>query len=399
MPRPTFSALPGHAVAWALLSQSLWLPLLAIDLHDRWQAQVRQQAEIAAALSRSPLPGSAVSAARLPGAAGQAGAAEAALAGRLQAATDKGDGAQPAVPAQAGFLLGSASTAGPGAAANRSGSVLENAQGAVLPANAAGRATPAPTPQRRINGGAGNLALGWNGASQAGPLLGPNPILGGYNRAELLGGSLGLGDLRGAAMPPLALAERARWAKSKDPLAPLPTPWREPMRRAIGEMPQKQKAPLQISGARVVHVPSSRVRQSTVVPLALQPDGSVDILTQPDSPAVVEEIRQWSARQTPAAGAGVTAAVVHLEPLPEAPRPITHPVHSARSSASPSLNPAPVPVNRAPAPVAAAPVSEAPAAVMAAPVTPAAPSAPLASAPPQAEPAPAAGAAAAPLQP
>ena len=43
------------AVAWALLTQSLWLPLVGIDIHDRWQAESRRsrplvlpQAELAA---------------------------------------------------------------------------------------------------------------------------------------------------------------------------------------------------------------------------------------------------------------------------------------------------------------------------------------------------------------
>ena len=32
------------AIAWALLSQSVWLPLLAIDAHDRWQSRVQDMA-------------------------------------------------------------------------------------------------------------------------------------------------------------------------------------------------------------------------------------------------------------------------------------------------------------------------------------------------------------------
>jgi hypothetical protein len=42
----------SNAIAWALLSQTIWLPLLAIDLHDHWQAKVRQEQEIAAAAAR-----------------------------------------------------------------------------------------------------------------------------------------------------------------------------------------------------------------------------------------------------------------------------------------------------------------------------------------------------------
>jgi hypothetical protein len=49
MNRHSRSSAPNHALAWALLSQSLWLPLLALDVHDRWQAQIRVQREIAKA--------------------------------------------------------------------------------------------------------------------------------------------------------------------------------------------------------------------------------------------------------------------------------------------------------------------------------------------------------------
>jgi hypothetical protein len=368
MPPSSRSSLPRNAVAWALLSQSLWLPLLAIDLHDRWQAEVKQQAEIAGAMNR------------LPNQAGQPGAQEAVAPSTASLPQPGPDGTPAAAgSAQAGILLGSATPSGPLAEANRRGSLLESAQGTVVPPQAGRGMRSSQGPTARISGGApGGLALGWRQADQDGSPLGPNPLLGSFNRAEMLGGSLGLADLRGGAMPPLALAERARWAQSGDPLAPLPRPWREPMRKAIGAMPQKPEAGAVISGARVVHVPSTRVRQSTVVPLALQPDGSVDILTQPDNPAVVEEIRRWSARQTPSPGSGVTAAVVHLEPLPEAPRPISPPMPGARRSAAPQAAaaiPSPaaaVPSAPAPAPVVPTPVAEAPAAAPApAPAAPA----------------------------
>ncbi|MCX5956850.1 MAG: hypothetical protein NTW51_10710 [Cyanobacteria bacterium] len=201
----------------------------------------------------------------------------------------------------------------------------------------------------------------------------PNPLLQTFNRAELLGGSLGLSDLNTAAMPPLAMAERARWQRSGDPLAPLPGAWREPMRRALHGLATSKGGSTSVTAARVVHVPSLRVRQSTPVPLAMQPDGSVDILTKPDNPVVVDEIRQWSSRQSTSGQTGVTAAVVHLEPLPEAPRepqpaptqtstaaPIQAPVaiNSRPAAAEPAVAPSPPPVAAAPAPVAAAPVPE-----------------------------------------
>jgi hypothetical protein len=71
-----------------------------------------------------------------------------------------------------------------------------------------------------------------------------------------------------------------------------------------------------VATARVAHVPSARVKRPTPVPLALQSDGSVDILSVPDDPAVVEEIASWSQRQTPPQEGTVAPAVVHLEPLP-----------------------------------------------------------------------------------
>jgi hypothetical protein len=52
MDRHSRPSTPNRAIAWALLSQSIWLPLLALDVHDRWQAQIRVQREIAEAASR-----------------------------------------------------------------------------------------------------------------------------------------------------------------------------------------------------------------------------------------------------------------------------------------------------------------------------------------------------------
>jgi hypothetical protein len=148
-----------------------------------------------------------------------------------------------------------------------------------------------------------------------------------YNRADLLGGALTLKDLNEPEMPPIARAERAQWSRSGDPLAPIPQAWRESMRKALhgltfksGQEPKLDgKIPsesLRIDTARIVHVPSRRVKQSTDVPLAIQSDGSVDILNRPDDPAVLEEIKSWSASQQPPSSGRMTPAVVHLHPLP-----------------------------------------------------------------------------------
>ena len=148
------------------------------------------------------------------------------------------------------------------------------------------------------------------------------------------------------------------------------------MRRALHGLATSKGVATSVTAARVVHVPSLRVRQSTPVPLAVQPDGSVDILTKPDNPVVVDEIRQWTSRQPTSGQAGVTAAVVHLEPLPEAPR---EPQAAPTQTSTAALIQAPVATNSRPAAAEPAiapsppPVAAAPAPEVAAPPTPAAP--------------------------
>jgi hypothetical protein len=199
-----------------------------------------------------------------------------------------------------------------------------------------------------------------------------------YSRSELLGGALTLQDLNEPSMPPLARAERAQWSRSGDPLAALPELWREPMRRALGALKtggattqrSSQAAvnePLNLETARLVHVPSTRLRQAKEIPLALQADGSVDILNQPDDPAIIEEINRWSAKQKPPAVGMMRPAVVHLHPLPTAPvlRPVN--VHSTdRKQPQATIPPAPRPSSiasptAATPPVPERPLSEAPA--------------------------------------
>lgn len=147
-----------------------------------------------------------------------------------------------------------------------------------------------------------------------------------YSRADLLGGTLTLRDLDEPDMPPIARAERAQWVRSGDPLAPIPQIWRESMRKALHSLTFKgqqnaekvDQSPaeyLSIDTARIVHVPSKRLKRAADVPLALQSDGSVDILNNPDDPAVVEEINNWSASQKPPSKGRMTPAVVHLHPL------------------------------------------------------------------------------------
>ena len=351
------------ALAWALLSQTVWLPLVALDLHDRWQAELREQQDIAEATVRSSPQG------KIP-------------------KTQRGDSASTGngQTTDTGLLLGSASRS-PLNPAEGAGIVSEPGLGGSAPTGPSRRSKPRESDNLSVSSArpsSSEKAAQPRGSNTAFDLtITPgwqNPLLRTFNRAELLGGSLGLSDLKGAPMPPLAMAERARWQGSGDPLAPLPGAWREPMRRALHGLAASKGVPASVTAARVVHVPSLRVRQSTPVPLAVQPDGSVDILTKPDNPAVVDEIRQWSSRQPSSGKAGVTAAVVHLEPLPEAPREPQPPVSrtttaapapapvamsSRPAAAEPSVAPSPVPVAAAPAPEVAAPLP--PAAPAAAP--------------------------------
>jgi hypothetical protein len=352
MDRHPRSSTPNRALAWALLSQSIWLPLLALDVHDRWQAQIRVQREIAEAASRRS-PRGEIPQIQLPG-------------GVTTAASKLKD---------TGLLLGSA-TRSPLNDSDRTGMVSEAGLASFASTGLSHRlnpgrtATPLVTPTAASGPGEPQLRRGTSPLGLSTTANSPNLLFQTFNRAELLGGSLGLSDLNTPAMPPLAMAERARWQRSGDPLAPLPGTWREPMRRALHGLTTSKGAATSVTAARVVHVPSLRVRQSTPVPLAVQPDGSVDILTKPDNPAVVDEIRQWSSRQPTSGQAGVTAAVVHLEPLPEAPRdpqpapiptstaaPIQTPVatNSRPAAAEPAVAPSPPPVAAAPAPEVAAP--------------------------------------------
>lgn len=193
-----------------------------------------------------------------------------------------------------------------------------------------------------------------------------------YSRSELLGGALTLQDLNEPSMPPLARAERAQWSRSGDPLAALPALWREPMRRALGALKAggataqrgaqaAANESLSLETARLVHVPSTRLRQAKEIPLALQADGSVDILNQPDDPAIIEEINRWSAKQKPPAVGMMRPAVVHLHPLPTAPvlRPVS--VHSTDGKQpQATIPPAPRPASIPSPPAATPPVPERP---------------------------------------
>lgn len=161
-----------------------------------------------------------------------------------------------------------------------------------------------------------------------------------YTRSELLGGILTLQDLNEPVMSPIARAERAQWSRSGDPLAPVPEVWRESMRKALKSLTiippttasvtsPTNPEHIGINRARIIHVPSLKIKQATNVPLALQADGSVDILNHPDDPGVVEEIKSWSSKQEFPSKGSMTPAIVHLHPLPASTEPL--PIQSERS--------------------------------------------------------------------
>ncbi len=358
------------AIAWALLSQAFWLPLVAMDMHDRWVAHLREitPPSRSAQLDREIARGPSLSLDKL-----------------LEATAPVKDLARHAITST-GVLL---STAGSGASSLLDRPLSRSIEELQPEGTSTQAATVSPSPSHQVS------------ASASAP--GSNWLTRHFTRAQLLGGSLDLNDLHEGVMSPLALAERAASLSSGDPMGPLPSMWRDPMRQAILQLPG---APRRISTARVIHVPSPSVTHTTEVPLAIQSDGSVDILQTPDNPAVIKEIDTWSRHQQRPAVGSVVPAVIHLQPLEAAPvltpdsrssapspSAAGHRSAPAEASASSAASLAPAPASVAPvaespappAPVAAAPaVVEAPAApapVAAAPVAAESPAAPAAAAP------------------
>lgn len=291
------------AVAWALLSQSMWLPILVIDTQDRlasmgndysFTTQVPHQhlsrgmaEKLANKLSSDP---------------------QLFVAKKLSSTSDSGIILNATLPESDKQVFSEISTP-----AGQHLSPL------------AYSAPPAPKEfqlayQQKPNN------LGFSKLSESSvrrtPAY-PDLLRRMYSRAELLGGVISLHDLSEPDMPPIARAERAQWALSGDPLAPIPQVWRESMRKALQSLstgassvdqqlspPKLQRST--VNSARVIHIPSSKVRRSADVPLALQPDGSVDILNSPDDPAVVEEIKTWSSKQELPSKGSISPAIVHL---------------------------------------------------------------------------------------
>lgn len=314
------SSISPKALGWALLSQVFWIPLLAIDLHDRW---IAHQADITP--PGQPLPPSPVARATpfslndlLAGARSPQ---------QLAGHASQVFGSSAADPAnltsnRVGVLLSSAGS-GPPSLLNRPYSTT--VESPAVSGRSSGPSLPfaAPSPPARFPALTGRA----------------------FSRSQLLGGPIGLSDLQEGPMGPLALAERALRSSSGDPLAPLPSMWREPMRQALLKLPG---APQQVGIARMVYVPSRSVIQPVEVPLALQSDGSVDILQAPANTAVLAEIDSWSRQQRLPASGSLVPAVVHLHPLSPS---VTS--TSAAVTSSPPASPSASTISRRRSPAAA----------------------------------------------
>ncbi|KAF0655055.1 hypothetical protein L107_01010 [Cyanobium sp. Copco_Reservoir_LC18] len=341
---PTISP---KAIAWALLSQSIWLPLLAIDAHDRWQARVKDMAvpqpadpkgsdEAIASLPEAPV---ASPVARSSSPLDDLGTTTGHV---LSSASDK-IGSLLDAP-----LARSLDLSGP---SNTSRARPDPGRRPVVASRGSAPARVAKAPARRVSFRIDGPPLGTTGLGSAQTLLQRN-----FSNSELLGGVLTIQDLGMPAMPTVARAERARWASSGDPMAPLPQNLREPMRQAIRTLPTPTPTKAaKLQQARVIHVPSTRVSRPTQVPLAVQADGSVDVLSQPDDPGVIEDIREWSSRQPAQAPGTVTPTVVNLQPLPAEVRATPAPVRVTPVASSAPIAPPPPPASATPAPVAEAP--------------------------------------------
>jgi len=308
----TGSSSPGRPIAWALLSQMIWLPLVGIDLHDRWQAQRRPPA----APGRGQRPAAATPAAPLS------------LAELLAASRGGGDRGGPSLEERRGLTSGGPALLAPARRHGERHGDGPPAAGELLLSSGGFRGRPSAAPgglPRALMADADRDSV--VPAGESGQLSPP------FRGSQLLGGAIGLEDLQEGPMPALALVERSLRRSRHDPLAPLPEPWREPMRQALRRLPGSGSA---LDTARVITLPSSRIQQPAEVPLSLQSDGSVDILATINRSAA-DDVRDWSRQQPSPPRGSVTPAVINLHPLPQAEQPVApRPEPAAvRSSALP----------------------------------------------------------------
>jgi hypothetical protein len=151
------------------------------------------------------------------------------------------------------------------------------------------------------------------------PFAGLLPSLRG---AEALGGELTLADLKAKPMPVAALAERNRWKRSGDPLAPLPRHWRREMRGALPAEARQVEA-------EVVRLPAPHLTQPEEVPLAIHDNGDAWSLVEPQSASSRALVERWSSRQSAPSNGSARAVVVTLEPIDPTPPPPPPPPLSA----------------------------------------------------------------------
>lgn len=291
------------AIGWALLSQSIWLPLLAIDAHDRWQSRVRELTPEVA----SPEPPA------------QANLANPAVAGRsrLEAGPLLASSQRDRDPlldlGVARSLEVSSGAPQPSRTASKPSPLLPSrSTGSHQPSLDSARHTATHAPKQRVATFSASGSLPFALSAPRSPLSVPS-----------------LRQPPGSSM--LALATRSSSNSVEDPLAALPSAWREPMRRALQQLPAATKGSASLQAARVIYVPSERISAPATVPLAIQPDGSLDIFSRPADPLVIEELRNWSNRQPQAAKGKIAPVVIHLSPIPKATTAMVSPPSSAAS--------------------------------------------------------------------
>lgn len=284
------SGLP--AIGWALLSQSIWLPLLVIDAHERWQSGVRELKPEVASLEAASGSNAPLSASATPGSR--------AAVGPLLASGDRGR--DPLLDLSVDRSLDVSAGSHP----TPSGSIKP----ATTPPSAKLPIQGQTTPSRKPSAFLSLASSGQSGRSeQAQASISRSPASAPSRRSA---------DRAITEAPQLAMATRLSAAAADDPLAALPSPWREPMRRALQQLPAAKQGRPSLNAARVIYVPSSRISAPATVPLAIQPDGSLDIFSSTADPVVIEELRNWSNHQPQADKGGIRPVVVHLTPLPSA---------------------------------------------------------------------------------
>lgn len=292
------------AIGWALLSQSIWLPLLAIDAHDRWQSQVRDLKPEVASLD---------SASQADPANTPSGQKPPVPAGPLLATNQRDRDPLTDISVARSLEVPAAAPAPPSPSSRPSPLFSRSTTGRDLVPSASQRQQKASGPRQPF------LSLRSSGSMQVSASS--------YSQSS--GRQF---SLRQPSRGP-ALTTLASRVVEGDPLAPLPSAWREPMRKALLQLPASNKGSVSLQAARVIYVPSERISAPATVPLAIQADGSIDIFSRPTDPLVIDELRNWSIRQPQATKGKIAPVVIHLTPIPKA----TTAMVSAPSSAASQL--------------------------------------------------------------